>query len=61
MRDFTLFLEEIVEAMPEIEEFTEGMKLSEFIHDRKTQKAVIADYEIIGEAAKNIPEEQISN
>jgi uncharacterized protein with HEPN domain len=43
--------------MNEIEEFTIGMKFLDFVHDRKTQKAVIANYEIIGEAAKNIPEE----
>ena len=43
--------------MNEIEEFTQNMSFTDFIRDKKTQKAVIANFEIIGEAAKNIPED----
>ncbi|WP_319507872.1 DUF86 domain-containing protein [uncultured Methanolobus sp.] len=57
MREYKLFLTDIVEAIDEIEEFTSGMDFTEFLNDRKTQKAVVKNIEIIGEAAKNVPDE----
>uniref|UniRef100_UPI00262F28BC HepT-like ribonuclease domain-containing protein n=1 Tax=Thermococcus sp. TaxID=35749 RepID=UPI00262F28BC len=38
-------------------EFTSGMDFEDFSKDRKTQFAVIRALEIIGEAAKAIPED----
>ena len=56
-RDAILFLYDILEAIAKIESYTEGMNYDEFIHDEKTIDAVIRNLEIIGEAAKNIPED----
>jgi uncharacterized protein with HEPN domain len=41
MRGYRLFLTDIVETIDEIEEFTSGMDFTEFLNDRKTQKAVV--------------------
>ena len=43
--------------MEAIEKFVEGLKFEDFKTDDKTSSAVIRKFEIIGEAAKNIPEE----
>jgi uncharacterized protein with HEPN domain len=56
MRAYTLYLSDIAAALERIEEFTAGMTYDEFLHDDKTQSAVIRKFEIIGEAAKKIPE-----
>jgi len=57
MREYRMFLTDIVEAIDEIEEFISGMDFTEFLNDRKTRKAVVKNIEIIGEAAKNVPDE----
>ena len=57
MRDYTLYLKDILEAMESIEAFVEGMSLETFRADDKTTSAVIRKFEIIGEAAKQIPDE----
>ncbi|AMQ18724.1 HepT-like ribonuclease domain-containing protein [Thermococcus peptonophilus] len=51
------YLNDIAEAISLIEEFTEGMTFEEFLADRKTQFAVIRALEVIGEAAKAIPDD----
>jgi len=57
MRDISLYLQDIIGAMLAIEQFVEGISLGEFKTDDKTSSAVIRKFEIIGEAAKQIPEE----
>lgn len=52
IREYRMFLTDIIEAIDEIEEFTSGMDLTEFLNNRKTRKAVVKNIEIIGEAAK---------
>ena len=54
VRDYLLDLRNGVE---EIQEFTEGMTLEKFLEDRRTAYAVIRVMEVMGEAAKKIPEE----
>jgi uncharacterized protein with HEPN domain len=57
------YLEDMWNAAGEALEFVEGMRPEEFIHDRKTANAVIRSLEVMGEAAKKIPEdtpEQVS-
>ena len=56
MREYRLYLKDILTAMNAIEKFTEGMSFEEFARDDKTSSAVIRKLEIIGEATKNIPE-----
>jgi uncharacterized protein with HEPN domain len=51
------YLEDMWNAAGEALEFVEGMRPEEFIHDRKTANAVIRSLEVMGEAAKKIPED----
>ncbi|MBI5225819.1 DUF86 domain-containing protein [Candidatus Micrarchaeota archaeon] len=55
-RDISVYLEDILECIGCIREYTENMDLAGFMAKRQTQDAVIRRLEIIGEAAKNIPE-----
>ncbi|MDP1552641.1 MAG: DUF86 domain-containing protein [Methanobacteriaceae archaeon] len=57
MRDFKLYLKDILEAMNSIELFIGEMDFDEFKEDDKTSSAVIRKFEIIGEATKNLPED----
>jgi uncharacterized protein with HEPN domain len=57
MRDISLYLQDILDAMLAVERFVEGMSFDEFKTDDKTSSAVIRKFEIIGEAAKQVPEE----
>lgn len=43
--------------MTRIAEYLEGLDLNSFCNDTKTVDAVIRNFEIIGEAAKNLPDE----
>ncbi|MGE5341791.1 MAG: DUF86 domain-containing protein [Candidatus Omnitrophota bacterium] len=56
-RIFKDYLNDIKTSIDEIQEFTAGMTFEEFSFDRKTIHAVIRCFEIMGEAAKNLPEE----
>ena len=56
MRDYKLFLNDILGAIQAIETFVAGMNFEEFEADDKTTSAVIKKFEIIGEAAKMIPD-----
>lgn len=51
------FLDDIGEACGNILSYTKGMSYQEFASDRRTQDAVIRNFEIIGEAVKNIPDD----
>ena len=57
MREYSLYLQDILSAMLAIDKFVEGMDFESFKKDDKTSSAVIKKFEIIGEAAKHIPEE----
>lgn len=57
MRDYTLYLKDILVAIDSIEKFIAGMDLKTFLADDKTTSAVMRKLEIIGEAVKQIPEE----
>ena len=56
MRDYGLYLKDILAAINSIEVFVEDMSFEQFRADDKTTSAVIRKFEIIGEAAKHIPE-----
>ena len=55
-RDLNLFIEDILERLNNIEEFSKGFSKTEFLDDKLRQSAIIREIEIIGEAVKNIPE-----
>ena len=52
----TLSHKDIFEAMGAVQTFVEGMDFDLFVGDDKTTSAVVRKLEIIGEAAKNVPE-----
>ena len=56
-RNITLYIKDILQNMLEAEEFIEGMSYEQFISDKRTLNAVLRSLEVIGEAAKNIPDE----
>ncbi|MHA1839532.1 MAG: HepT-like ribonuclease domain-containing protein [Candidatus Ranarchaeia archaeon] len=55
MRDYLLYLTDIIKAMERIQDFVKGMDYTGFKGDDKTRSAVIQKLEIIGEATKQIP------
>ena len=57
MRDYLLYLKDILTAIERIDIFVENMDLEAFKDDDKTTSAVIRKLEIIGEAVKGIPGE----
>ncbi|WXG44927.1 MAG: DUF86 domain-containing protein [Promethearchaeati archaeon SRVP18_Atabeyarchaeia-1] len=56
-KDPLVFVDHILESIETIEEYVRGTTKEEFMSSKKTQDAVIRRIEIIGEAAKNIPED----
>lgn len=55
-RDLRDYLQDILDAVDDIESFIDDLTYNEFVRDRKTLNAVVRSIEIIGEATKNIPE-----
>lgn len=55
-RDHRLYLDDIMEAVAQIREYTASTDYDAFARDRKTQDAVVRNLEIIGEAAGRLPE-----
>ncbi|HXJ81929.1 MAG TPA: DUF86 domain-containing protein [Candidatus Methylomirabilis sp.] len=56
-RDWRLYAEDIVTACGKVRRFVAGMAYEAVVTDERTQDAVMRNLEIIGEAAKNIPDE----
>lgn len=55
-RDVRLYLEDIVRACEKIARFTRGMTQESFVADELTHDAVLRNLEVLGEAAKCVPE-----
>ena len=55
MRDYKLYLDDIIEATKRIEKYTKGLTLERFKKDDLIVDGVVRNLEIIGEAVKNIP------
>jgi len=55
-RTYRLFLEDMLLAMNRVAEYINGLSFIEFKHDYKTVDAVIRNFEVIGEASKNMPQ-----
>jgi hypothetical protein len=55
-RNLLLYIKDILDSLEKIEKFCHGMSYDQFIADEKTRDAVVRNLEIIGEAAKNIPD-----
>ena len=57
-RELGDYIQDILEAIGEVEDFTAGMQFEDFVEDKKTVNAVLRSLEVIGEAAKKILEEE---
>ena len=56
-RDYRLYLDDILESIDTIFQHIGPMNFEEFSADRKTVDAVVRNMEIIGEAARHLPDE----
>jgi len=56
-RDYGLYLDDILKSIHKIERFTKGYDFESFRVDDKTVSACVREIEVIGEAAKQIPDE----
>jgi uncharacterized protein with HEPN domain len=50
----SIYIEHILNSINSIQEYISGLSLEIFLDDRKTQDAVVRQFEIIGEATKRI-------
>ena len=57
IRTFKVYIQDIIDASQSILEYTKNYTLKKFSDDKKTIDAVIRNFEIIGEAAKKIPQQ----
>ncbi len=55
-RETRFFLSDILDAIEAIERFVEGIDYQDFVNDDKTSSAVVLKFQIIGEAAKRVPD-----
>jgi len=56
-RNWNLFIEDVLESIELMENYIANMNFEDFKRDRKTVDAVVRNFEIIGEASRNIPDE----
>ncbi len=55
-KDYRDYIQDILTSVELINSFIKGLSLNDFKEDVKTSSAVIRQLEVMGEAAKNIPE-----
>jgi uncharacterized protein with HEPN domain len=56
-RDWRLYLGDMLKGCEKVERYTAGMDRQVFFDDERSYDAVVRNLEIIGEAAKRIPDE----
>ncbi len=56
-RDYSVYLNDILAAISKIERYVNDLSFKEFIQDDMRVDAVVRNLEVIGEAAKHVPEE----
>jgi uncharacterized protein with HEPN domain len=56
-KDPKIFLQHIIESIENIEDYTRNLSKGDFYDSVEKQDAVVRRLEIIGEAAKNLPED----
>ena len=56
-RDPDLLVEDMLEALRKVELYTTGMEHSGFLQDEKTIDPVVRNLELLGEAARQVPED----
>ena len=55
-RDVLLFIDDIIESICAIEDFTDNVEYDYFVSDRKTYSATLREFIVIGEAVSKIPD-----
>lgn len=55
-RDLRLYLQDILDSIEKIKRYIANVDQTEFAKDEKTFEAIVYNLQIIGEAAKHIPE-----
>ncbi len=55
-REYLFYLQDMEDSMRHIFEFTQGLDFQSFKKNRLVVDAVIRNFEIIGEASKNVPD-----
>lgn len=56
-RNYKIYLNDILESIANIEEYTKGVSFEEFSGERMREDAILRNLMVIGEAVKNIPED----
>lgn len=56
-RSEKLLIEDIIESIERVFDYTKDLNYTEFISDNKTVDAVVRNFEVIGEAANNLPKD----
>ena len=56
LRPWDFRIADIIEAINNVLDYTDGMSFDEFVRDQKTVDAVIRNFIIIGEAASRLPD-----
>lgn len=56
-RNWQLFVRDMLEAARKVTRYTDGQELASFAQEEMAYDATVRNLEILGEAAKNIPEE----
>jgi len=59
-RDWRLYADDILEACGKTRRYLAGMTYEAFVADDRTRDAVIRNLEVIGEAAKRLPDDVIA-
>jgi len=54
-KDSLVFIKHIRDSICEVESFTKGISIEEFLENKLIQNAVVRSIEVIGEAVKNLP------
>ena len=55
MRDYRLYLEDILKAIKSVDKYTKDLTFGKFKKNKLVIDAVVRNLEIVGEAAKNVP------
>jgi len=56
-RDVRLYINDMLEALEKIEEYTENVSEDDFFEDTQLQDAIVRRIEILGESVKHIPQD----
>jgi len=52
----SVLIEDLLECISKILDYTKGMTYEDFLKDSKTREAVYRNFEVMGEAANRLPE-----